>query len=227
MYVFRNNGISSAEDRLVATQTTASIPDDYQFRHLEYPNIYIPNRGAAWTISFKPEDSEEKTSLKRDIKTYNYFLDQLDSIKGFKTYFIEHQLCVSREEIIQDWSKETADFVFSKESYIFQTDLRILGNYLIDTSLVITYSTVIDGAKILIPIGKDGYYYPKGTKEKKIVWNWMDNGHDFCMEMWDLLGAPCWKSEDAVDDENSVSYCFDAYSQFRDDDPEPQLVRIF
>ena len=60
MYVFRNEGISCAEDRVVAIQTTACIPDDYQFRRLEYPNIYIPNRGAAWSISFKPEDSEEK-----------------------------------------------------------------------------------------------------------------------------------------------------------------------
>ena len=197
MYVFRNEGISSAEDRVVAVQTTACIPDDYRFRRLEYPNIYIPNRGAAWSISFKPEDSEEKTSLRRNIKSYNYYLDRLDSIKGFRGYFAEHQCCVSREEITKNWSKMTADFVLSKESYIFQTDLRILGDYLIDASVVITYCALVDGEEISIPIGKDGGFYSAGTKDKKIVWNWMDNGHDFCMEIWDVLGSPCWENEDA------------------------------
>ena len=99
-----------------------------------YPNIFIPNRGAAWTISFKPEDSEEKTSLRRNINSYNHYLDQLDSIKGFKEFFVEHHCCVSREEITKEWSRTTADFVFSKEAYIFQTDLRVLGDYLIGAS---------------------------------------------------------------------------------------------
>ena len=227
MYVFRNEGISCAEDRVVAIQTTACIPDDYQFRRLEYPNIYIPNRGAAWSISFKPEDSEEKSSLRRNVKSYNYYLDRLDSIKGFRDYFAEHHCCVSREEITKEWSRTTADFVFSKEAYIFQTDLRVLGDYLIDASVVITYSAFVDGEEISIPVGKDGGSYPTGTRDKRIVWNWMDNGHDFCMEIWDVLGSPCWENEDVEENENAVSYCFDAYSEFRDEDPEPQLVRIF
>ena len=84
--------------------------NDYHFDRLEYPNTFIPNRGAAWTISFKPEDSEEKTSHRRNINSYNHYLDQLDSIKGFKEFFVEHHCCVSREEITKEWSGTTADY---------------------------------------------------------------------------------------------------------------------
>lgn len=110
MYAFRNEGISSAEHRVTAKLTAARIPDDYHFDRLEYPNTFIPNRGAAWTISFKPEDSEEKTSHRRNMNSYNHYLDQLDSIKGFKEFFVEHHCCVSREEITKEWSRTTADY---------------------------------------------------------------------------------------------------------------------
>ena len=51
--------------------------------------------------------------------------------------------------------KNNCDFIFSKEAYIFQTDLRVLGDYLIDVSVVITYSAFVDTKTADIqPFGK-------------------------------------------------------------------------
>ena len=227
MYHFNSESISSADKKITASIASVSIPEMYSFARLQYPDICIPNRGAAWTIYFKPEDSEEKTQLKRAVEDYNTYLDRLEAIDGFKLFFVSHNMCVSREEVAEHWSEETAAVVFSKGAYIFKTDLRIIGNYLLDASVPASYSAQIDEAKLLLPIGKDSGSYPSALGDKSVVWNWTDNGHDFCYFMWDLLGGPYQENEEAEDNEDAVKYSFDAYDQFRDDEPEIQLVRIF
>lgn len=227
MYTFNNNNPSSAEHTLEASLIEISIPQTYSFQRLHYPDVYIPNRSAAWGIYCSPEDSEIKNRLKSSIDSYNAYLDRLDSIDGFKLYFVSHNLCVSREEIADHWSEEIAQLVFSKESYIFQTDLKIIRNCLIDISVPISYSVCIDGSELNLPIGKDSSSYPATIGDKRLLWNWTDNGHDFCYSLWDLLGQPYSENEEAEEDEEAVHYYFDAYDQFRYEEPEIQLVRVF
>ena len=227
MYQFNNNRISSAEETITASMTSTSFPETYSFQRLTYPDIYIPNRGAAWGIYLRPEDSEEKIRLKKEVENYNAYISHLDHIDGFKQLFISRNFCISKEEIAEHWSIQIAEEVFSKRSFIFQTDLRIIGNYLIDASIPVTYSVLIDKVELSLPIGKDSNAYPTTLGEQKIIWNWTDNGHDFCLFLWDLLGAPYWENEEAEDDEDAVHYSFDAYDQFRYEEPEIQLVRVF
>ncbi len=227
MYQFNNTRISSAEATITASMIATSIPEAYSFQQLTYPDIYIPNRSAAWGIYFRPEDSEEKTRLKKDVETYNAYLSRLDHISGFKQYFVDHNFCISKEEVAEHWSAQIAEEVFSKKAYIFQTDLRIIGNYLMDASIPVTYSVLFNNTELFIPIGKDSSAYPATLGEQRIIWNWTDNGHDFCFFLWDLLGAPYSENEDAEDDQDAVKYSFDAYDQFRHDEPEIQLVRVF
>lgn len=227
MYTFNSNNPSSAEHTLEASLIEISIPQTYSFQRLHYPDVYIPNRGAAWGIYCSPEDSEIKNRLKTSIDSYNAYLDRLDSIDGFKQYFVSHNLCVSREEIADHWSEEIAQLAFSKESYIFQTDLKIIRNCLIDISVPISYSVCIDGSELNLPIGKDSSFYPATIGDKRLLWNWADNGHDFCYSIWDLLGQPYSENEEAEEDKEAVHYYFDAYDQFRYEEPEIQLVRVF
>ena len=205
MYPFYSSDIASAEEVIMAKRVASSEPAAYSFDRLEYPDICIPNRGAAWTIYFKPEDSKEKTELKEAVNEYNAYLDKLEGIDGFKDYFIRRNYCVSKEEIVARWSEQIANDVFSKKAYIFKTDLRIVGDYMIDASQPVAYSITIDGTDLTLPIGKDSGSYPEAVGDKRIIWNWVDNGHDFCYFLWDLLGGPYWENDDAEDDENAVT----------------------
>lgn len=58
MYVFRNGTISSSENIITAHRVSPRAPVGYKFARLHYPDIHIPNRGAAWGLFFLPEDSD-------------------------------------------------------------------------------------------------------------------------------------------------------------------------
>ena len=88
MYVFRNGTISSSENIITAHRVSPRAPVGYKFARLHYPDIHIPNRGAAWDLFFLPEDSEKKQQLRGDVDSYNAYLDYLDSLDGFKSFFI-------------------------------------------------------------------------------------------------------------------------------------------
>ena len=227
MYVFRNGTISSSENIIKAHRVNPRFPVDYAFDRLHYPDIHIPNRGAAWGLSFLPEDSEEKKRLRANVDSYNAYLDYLDSLAGFKSFFIDNDLRISKSDVISKWGQETAERVFSKGSYVFSTDLKIFGDILMDTSFPVSYTVMIDGNELALPIGKIGNKYPTHAGENPIIWNWTDNGHDFCFDLWELLGSPYQQNGDIDDEPEGVTYPFDAYDQFRDEAPEPQLVRIF
>ena len=227
MYVFRNGTISSSESIVTAYRVNSGIPAEYKFDRLHYPDIRIPNRGTAWRLYFMPEDSEEKKRLRADIDCYNAYLDYLESIDGFKSFFIYHNLCVSRNDVTERWSAEIAEKVFSKGSYVFSTDVKVLGDNLMDTSFPCSYVVNIGGIELALPIGKNGNEYPTHAGDSTIIWNWTDNGHDFCFDLWEILGSPYHQNGDIDDEYDGVTYPFDAYDQFRDEAPEPQLVRIF
>ena len=108
MYVFRNGTISSSENIINAHRVNPRVPVDYAFDRLHYPDIHIPNRGAAWGLSFLPEDSEKKQQIRADVDSYNAYLDYLDSLDGFKSYFIDHDLCITRNDVTAKWSAEIA-----------------------------------------------------------------------------------------------------------------------
>ena len=227
MIQVNKKGIPSSNEVVTAIRKLSFAPKSYNFRRLQYPNICIPNRGAAWALSFKQDDSGEIIQLKRDVDSYNGYLDLLEHIDGFKEFFVSNGFFVSKEDICEHWSEKIAGKVFAKERYIFETDLKINGNYLIDVSIPTTYSVCIDGSVINLPIGKDASHYPTRVGKNKVIWNWTDNGHDFCYYLWDILGARYYENDEAAEDDNAVSYSFDVYEQFRDDAPEIQLVSIF
>ena len=227
MYVFRNGTISSSENIITAHRVSPRAPVGYKFARLHYPDIHIPNRGAAWGLFFLPEDSEKKQQLRGDVDSYNAYLDYLDSLDGFKSFFIDHDLCITRNDVTAKWSSEIAEKVFSKGTYVFSTDLRVFGDILMDTSFPVSYTVMIAGNEMALPIGKIGNDYPTRAGESPIIWNWTDNGHDFCFDLWELLGSPYQQTGDIGDEAEGVIYPFDAYDQFRNEAPEPQLVRIF
>ncbi len=231
MYVFSDK-FSYAESTLYAKKKEIKGSAGYQFKRLEYPDVYIPDRSIAWPLSFLSEDSPQKVQLREAVDSYNAYIAKLEQIPGFLKYFIESDYCVSKTSIEERWSKDVADIVFSKEKYVFKPDLIILDDNLFDYTIPVSYSLPLDGKELVLPIGADGESYPVSHNDKQLIWNWTEIGHDFCFSIWELLGSPYCKEgnfieDDDSDDDGIVRYSFDAYDQFRSDFTEPQLVRIF
>ncbi len=219
--------LSGSDNVIVAKLVAPAVADEYQFKREKYPDIYIPNRGFAISLSLKGHDSEEAQKVRAATEEYNEYLAKIEAIPGFLDYFKQNGFCVSRKEVSDKWSEEIADLVFSLQSYCFFTDLTIIHDYLFDCSLSVKYQATIDGEQISIPIGKPNTAYANMFNCKKAIWNWVDNGHDFCLYLWMLLGERGSQNEEAEEDENAVHYGFDAYDQFRHDYVEPQLVNVF
>jgi len=225
MYSFSNT-ISHASDTLIATPATSHAANTYQFEFLKYPDIYIPNRTTAWTLVGLPEEDEQKQKLRRQIDAYNRYLHTLAEINGFVDYFKTRKCCVSKSEVSEEFSPEIMRVVFSRPKCMFATDLVIFRDCLLDVSVNMDYKVTINENDVILPIGKDAAAYPSIISGKKAVWNWVENGHDFCFSIWDILGKKMNRDENDIESEPSY-WGFDAYDQYRGENAEPQLVKIF
>jgi hypothetical protein len=193
---------------------------------LEYPNVYIPNRTLACTLAGLSEDSAEKQELRRQVADYNNYLHSLEEIDGFTEYFKKKRCWVTRSEIAAEFSDEVADMVFSFPKCVFLPNIVIMQDFIIDTSVTVDYRMDIFGEAMALSIGMNANTYPSRINGKKAIWNWVDNGHDFCYYIWDILGGRFNQNED--DKEIVPNYWgFDAYDQIRYETPEHQLIKIF
>ncbi len=220
---------------IAAKKLDLTLDKEYHWTHYKYPDIHIPNRALAYGLAFSSANSETAIRIRKEVDDYDAYLTAIEGIPGFFDFFIQNDFCVSREDILKNWSEETADQIFSLKHYNFYTDLTIMNGYLFDCSIPANYQLQIENDLITMPIGKPAWDYPDTINGKKAIWNYIDNGHDFCFEIWKLLGKRARQDEDLPDDEEDdrdeeepyVYYYFDIYSQTRYDDPEPQLVKIF
>lgn len=225
MFRFSESTVSSADNQIVSLCGEKPKTDGYRFKRADESNIRIPNRGLAWSISMSADGSDAKRKLNEEIQAYNEYLDMLDEIDGFKDFFAEHECLVSYEDVKAKWSSSVAERVFSKKTSVFSTDLRIVNNTLLDSTISVPYSVSLENETVLLPIGKGAEAYPNRLGKSHLIWNWVSNGHDFCLYLWGLLGEP--NNPEDEDAENAVVYAFDAYDQIRFEPAEAQLIRIF
>lgn len=218
----------SNSNQIVIASRVLSYPDQkYELQHKTYPNIYIPNRSIAIGLACSDEQSEAVVSLRRDVEKYNTYLDNLEKIPDFLQFFQEHGYCVSREDVTQKWSEEIAEQVFSLRRYRFYTELVISRDYLMDVDIPVIYQMNIDHNPVTFSFEESDDGYPEMIDGKKAIWNWIANGHDFCAHLYILLDEISWKTHKFDVDDPPVIYCFDVYNEFRREDPEPQLMKIF
>lgn len=218
--------LAFSDNVVVAEYNAPEKKDMYKFEYKTYPNIQIPNRGLAMSLAFKAEDSNEVRALQTAVNEYNEYLAKLQDVPGFNEWFVKHGLCVSKKEVAKQWSEEFADFVFSRKDYCFTTELVVEDDYLFDHSCPVNYQAVIDGTTVILPIGATAKDYPVAINGKKAIWNWVNNGHDFCFSLWELLGERSKQNEENEEDEG-VQYYFEVYDQIRSEPVEPQLANVF
>lgn len=225
MFSFTENIVHSS-DAIIAEPVSINISETYNLPYLECPNVYIPNKALAWMFAGLSENSTEKQELHRQIAYYNNYLYSLEKIDGFIEYFEENNFCVAKSEIAIKFSDAVADIAFACPKCVFHSDIVIMHDYLIDTSVPVDYCANISGKTVVLPIGKEANAYPSNIEGRKAIWNWVDNGHDFCYYIWDILGSRYSRDEDNTDSEPNY-WRFDAYDQARCCSPEPQLIKIF
>ncbi len=224
-YQFCEN--SHSDQIIIATRVPTNPEQGYKLEHKTYPNIYIPNRAMAIGLGCMDEQSEQVKSLRRDVEEYNEYLLFLEKIPDFLQFFQEHSYCVSRENVTQNWSAEIAERVFSLRKYRFYTELGIVRDHLMDISIPVVYQMNIDDHSISVSFEGSDDAYPEMIGGKNAIWNWIANGHDFCAHLWLLLDDIISQDRELYDGDMPVSYAFDVYDQFRRENPEPQLVKIF
>ncbi|MGP2526785.1 Metal binding domain of Ada [Acidaminococcus fermentans] len=219
--------IAKSENLLYAIQKKQDTVTDYRIRRIAYPDIVISSASTRWEVFFSKKKDEIKLNLLKDIAEYNRYVDRLESIPGLIDFFVQHDLRLSRQEVQERWSRKTADYVFSKKEYDFETDLVIVNDFLLDRRASIDYEICLEGQVLQLPIGKSSMSYPHHVGAYVLMWNWVNNGHDFCPALWKMLGSPYCKGglENTTDD--AVTYEFDAYEQFRFNPVEPQMAAIF
>ncbi len=237
MYNFHKNIASSDIVIIAKKEKSNKRPSEYKLQRINHPHP------VSASMCYSLYDSNKVKKYYDAVKEYNEYIDSLNSLPGFISTFIENDLMISKEQALMLWPEETVDKIFTSKDYLFKTPLHIYQDTLCDCDYEQTYSVSIEGNKIIFPV-KDHFLITE-NRGKKCIWNWVDNGRDFTLYLWDMLGSRYSQYEYRIDsdaddfaqDDNSeedegeaVEYHFDCYDQFRYYDDiaiDIQLVKIF
>lgn len=63
------------------------------------------------------------------------------------------------------------------------------------------YLAVIEGEEIQIPVEDYEKYYTEVAGRKTVIWNRVNNGHDFCYALWRLLDVQCCRKTKGEDED--------------------------
>lgn len=208
-------------------------PSEYKLQRIDHPHP------VSASMCYSLYDSNKVEKYYAAVKEYNENIDFLNELPGFISTFIENDLMISKEQALTLWPEEIVDKIFTSKEYLFKTPLHIYQDTLCDCDYKQTYSTSIEGQKIVFPV-RD-HFLKTRHGAKSCIWNWVDDGHDFTLYIWDMLGSRYWQDDgktdtdtddfsqnDNSDEDEPVEYHFDCYEQFRYmGNVEIQLIRIF
>lgn len=211
----------------------AAVPRDFPtasvdiFNKLDLSHITLSNRTLSWALEINPLSSDKATLLQQ-IEDYNCFIARLEYTESFLSTFIQNGYAITRKEIIEKWSSDLAEHVFSLKNYPFDTPLAIMGDTLFASALAPRYEITIDSSTISFAVGESDDGYPKGDDQCRFLWNWYDDYRDFTFYLYEIFADNDLIS-DEVDENGDTLFDYgdyEAYDQARElmDKPNANLL---
>lgn len=162
-----------------------------------------------------------KEALNQD-NTVQAYLERLEEIPGFDEFFVANGGCVSKQQVVDKFSKECAEWVFTMPECSTQTALFIKDEYLLGREFAPSYRIAVPGfGETYFEAGQRYIVHSSNSKiNNLLLWNWEDDNRDLCYLLYgyfDSIGlisdtarkhyaayerCDCYQSKMAEPDEN-------------------------
>ena len=201
----------------------AKIATPFVLHRIEgYPRFDADYMG--WAIFTRNPQDPERLAVENGVSTYNSIVDQLNATPGFLSYFEDHDLIVTKEQIAEDWSPELSESIFRLEEYLFQQEIHVSQNTLYADGCCSTYRVTLDEVTLEFRKEKSVIRHRVLSGLHKIdlvMWNRTDDELDFTFYLWQYFDARTLiQLTDEIDSGYSV------YEQGRDCmNPDERMLR--
>lgn len=207
-----------------ATGVTAAVklktPRPYIPKKLIYPNIHIPNRSLAFSLSFG-KHPEEIEKIQKAIDEYNDWVFNVFSREGFLEFFIYHDCDITQETYCNYYArypngtKQNAIIFGDVKEYDFSTAYAFAGGHFFDLQVELMVSANLPSHSVLsFSVSESDQSYPMELDGKWLLWNWSDNYRDFTPYLFNYFS-----NTKSIDKRKLRKYMYlDVYDQSRYED---------
>ena len=196
------------------------VIDPFVFHPLSESRMLFKNRSTAWEMDVLPKTDPKWQNVREQLEQYNAYLKVLEETPGFEKFFIDHSCCVSRQQIADNFGKNFACAVFAMPDYIFQPDLCIRGDFLMEPEYAPRYRIAVpEFGEVQFEIGDLCSIFSTNSNIHNILlWNWSDDDRDLTYNLYDHFDIA-----GLIDHDNKCkSYDnYDCYEQHRENMSEP------
>lgn len=184
------------------------IPEDYHIEILKDKPSFLEDH-IAWSIYTRKDDDPVRVQLQKEIDEYNSVVKVILDTPGLVDFFLQHDLVLTKEQILEQFSQELADIIFTLKDYPFVHQLHINNNQLFD----------IASQKIL------DYKIDK-PEHSLVIENLSEDERDATFYLCVQLEKDGLMPENTQDDQ--MYDWFESYEQARDDleKPDGRVMRV-
>ena len=184
------------------------IPEDYHIEILKDKPSFLEDH-IAWSIYTRKDDDPVRVQLQKEIDEYNSVVKVILDTPGFVDFFLQHDLVLTKEQILEQFSQELADIIFTLKDYPFVHQLHINNNQLFD----------IASQKIL-------EYKIDKSEHSLVIENLSEDERDATFYLCVQLEKDGLMPENTQDDQ--MYDWFESYEQARDDleKPDGRVMRV-
>lgn len=196
------------------------VIDPFVFHPLSESRMLFKNRSTAWEMDILPKTDPKWHEVREQLKQYNAYQKVLEETPGFEQFFIDNGCCVSRKQVADSFGEDFAKAVFDMPEFLFQTDLSIKDDFLMEREYAPRYQIEVpEFGEVHFEAGDIcGVISTNMNIHNILLWSWSDDDRDLTYSLYDhfeLVGL--------IDHENEhKNYdSYDCYDQHRDNMAEP------
>ena len=203
-----------------------AVIDPYIFMPLSKDTLLFKNRSLAWKLDVTPKDDPAWQEIYKQFSQYNRFTQMLDETPGFLKFFIDHQYCVSRDQVSAQFGENFAQSVFSMPEYPFYTPLVLRDQFMMERECAPRYRIDVPGfGEAHFEVGDlCGVISTNMNIHNILLWNWSTDDRDLTYGLYDQFEFVGLINHD---NEHKNYDNYDCYEQHRDNmtEPDKNLLR--